>query len=564
MNIESTESGIGQSVETDIPKRIWRDTAAQEGRRAWLAPVFATVAYFAVVCLWQWLAHAPQAAFDTYPDEPAHYVSGLLIRDYLVEEFPKSPVRFAGEYYSRVPAFAIGYWPPVFYAVEGTWMLLFGTSRAAALALIGWIGAGAAALIFLSVRPLLGPIGAFGMGFLFLMSPIIRWSTGAVMVDLPVTLLSFAAALAYARYLDSEKIRWSLAFAVLASLTILTKSNGAFLALLPPIGIVLTRKWRLLRSFSFWIAPLVVVALCTPWFWMTTAFVSKGFEGLERRALPVAVRQLASGVARNLSWVLPFALYGAWRVLRGFGFQPLSGLAAMCIAQPAALTILLIAAPPEIEPRYLTPLLPPMLVLGAYGIRDIASRFRSREQFAAQAMVGVLVIATVAMTAAQFRPAPGNPFQSFARMIASERYGSVLVPADAEGALIAEICSRGYHRDAFLIRPSKLMSYQSWNGTSYRARYASSQEVRALFDRMPVDLIVARMDSYPQMPRHAALLRDMLLASPDRWRQVSSVTSASGKQYAAYQAVNSAPFSPAALKQQVDHPLDQLKRSGKK
>ncbi len=561
MNIDSTEPGIGESVGPEIRERISSEAGAKTSRPAWLAPVLATVAFFTLVCLWQWVVHAPQAAFDAYPDEPAHYVSGLLIRDYLIEGFPNSPLRFAGEYYSRIPAFAIGYWPPVFYAVEGGWMLAFGSSRGAVLGLIGCVAALAAALIFASTRPLIGAFGALGLGFLFLMSPIVRWSSGAVMVDLPVTLLAFAAALAYSRYLDTEKTRWSIAFAVIASLTILTKSNGAFLGLLPPLAILLTRKWRLLRSLSFWIAPFVVVLLCAPWFLATKAFVSKGFEGLERRAFPVALRQLSGGVLRNLTWTLPFSFFGAWTVLHGF--RPLSGLAAVCIAQPVALAVLLLAAPQEIEPRYLTPLLPAMLVLVAYGIRDIAARFPARRPLAIQAMVGALVVATGVMTASQFRPVSSNPFQSFAGLIASERFGSVLVPADAEGALIAEICSRGDHRHAFLIRPGKLMSYQTWNGTGYRSRYNTTEEVRTLFERMPVDLIVARMDTYPRMPRHAALLRDMLLASPDRWHPVSSVSTASGKQYSAYRAINSAPFSPAALKREVGHPLDQFHRSKK-
>ena len=52
-----------------------------------------------------------------------------------------------------------------------------------------------------------------------------------LMADIPVALLSFWAALAFARYLDSGRWRDSTAFGVLATLTILTKANGIFLAL---------------------------------------------------------------------------------------------------------------------------------------------------------------------------------------------------------------------------------------------------------------------------------------------------------------------------------------------
>ena len=58
-------------------------------------------------------------------DEPAHYVTGLLIHDYVVKKFPESPLSFAARYYLHYPKIALGVWPPFFHIVEAFWMMVF-------------------------------------------------------------------------------------------------------------------------------------------------------------------------------------------------------------------------------------------------------------------------------------------------------------------------------------------------------------------------------------------------------------------------------------------------------
>src|SRR4051812_15809271 len=111
----------------------------------------AAAVYFLVCLAIQWRSHAGAAGFGTYPDEPAHYVGGLLIRDYALSGMSHSPLTFAQEYYKHVPYFAAGYWPPVFYCFEAVWVLLFGPARSALLTLTALFAAGSALLIFFAV-----------------------------------------------------------------------------------------------------------------------------------------------------------------------------------------------------------------------------------------------------------------------------------------------------------------------------------------------------------------------------------------------------------------------------
>ena len=55
-------------------------------------------------------------------DEPAHAVTCLMVRDYIVQDFPHNPVTYARTYYAHYSKVGIGHWPPLFYCCEALWM----------------------------------------------------------------------------------------------------------------------------------------------------------------------------------------------------------------------------------------------------------------------------------------------------------------------------------------------------------------------------------------------------------------------------------------------------------
>src|SRR5258705_5496858 len=77
----------------------------------------------------QILGGAYQAEFGGYPDEPAHYVTSLMVRDYIAGMDYTDPMTFARNYYAHYPKVAIGHWPPFLYLIQGLWMLVLPTSR---------------------------------------------------------------------------------------------------------------------------------------------------------------------------------------------------------------------------------------------------------------------------------------------------------------------------------------------------------------------------------------------------------------------------------------------------
>src|ERR1035437_6474871 len=236
----------------------------------------ALVLYFGLLVWMQRYLGAPQAEFGgtEFPDEASHYISGLMLHDYLTKGLPQWPLSYATHYYIHIPYFAIGYWPPMFYVAESFWMILFGTARGHVLLLTALVSALIATLLFVTVRRTVGGLAAFGIGLLFLLSPVVQQSSTAIMTDLPVALGTFAAILALARYIDSGRTSYAVLFGLLASSTILTKSSGFVLAALPPAVVLLTGRFHLLKRFSFWLMAIVVLVLCGPWFLFTRDLIS--------------------------------------------------------------------------------------------------------------------------------------------------------------------------------------------------------------------------------------------------------------------------------------------------
>ena len=82
---------------TEAPMVIRKSEAAKVSMLAlrWGA-VF--VGLLLVAILWQWLGRAYSSEFSG-ADESAHFVTGLMIRDYVAAGFPTTPMKFAEEYY---------------------------------------------------------------------------------------------------------------------------------------------------------------------------------------------------------------------------------------------------------------------------------------------------------------------------------------------------------------------------------------------------------------------------------------------------------------------------------
>ena len=141
------------------------------GRR--LSAGAAWLVFLAVAVVLQHWGGAYRTELSGYPDEPAHFVSGVMVSRYLTTLPPAPMVPFAADYYVHYPKVAIGHWPPVFYFVQGVWFLLLGVSRSSILLLIALISSLVSVTLFTVVRKEFGLWTGVAAGLLFQCIPVV-------------------------------------------------------------------------------------------------------------------------------------------------------------------------------------------------------------------------------------------------------------------------------------------------------------------------------------------------------------------------------------------------------
>lgn len=239
--------------------------------------------------------------FAGHPDEAAHVVTGLMVRDYVAGGFVAQPhpLRYAERYVESYPKVALGHYPPVFYAVEGCWLLL-GDSAFMVMLLQALLTAACGALTFAVGRQFLPAVAAASGALLFCLLPLTQQYTAIVMSDMLLATLCLAATAVFVSFINRETARLSLLFGLLAAGAILTKASGLLLALVPPLLIVAGGRFGLLRSYKLWLAPAPVIALALPWMVATYAITNEGAQQI--------------GLVEYIKGSLPFYAAGLWRV----------------------------------------------------------------------------------------------------------------------------------------------------------------------------------------------------------------------------------------------------------
>src|SRR5438552_6686117 len=208
----------------------------------------------ALILALQWHSKAFASEFTSISDESAHYVTGLMLRDYILHGWPEHPMSYATRYYAHYPRVALGHWPPVFYLVQAFWTIPFGVSRISLIVLMAAIG-GALLTTTHAVASRYFPRWLCWSLMVFLASlHSVQALTGAVMSEVLVAVLVLWSILTFEEYLRAPRWQPAAGFALLASATILTKGTGLALAPIPISAAILSRDPKLYRRASFWFA----------------------------------------------------------------------------------------------------------------------------------------------------------------------------------------------------------------------------------------------------------------------------------------------------------------------
>ena len=497
-------------------------------------------AYLAAVVILQIASGAYGAEFGSYPDEPAHYVTSLMIREYLTGPHPFQPLKFAENYYAHYPKVAFGHWPPFFYVVQSVWMLLFSAARASVRLELACTTALLAFSVYLEAKRWVNENAGILAGFLVACLPLVQSSTDEEMAETLLVLTCFWSAVYLARYMDSERWKDALGFALFLSLAVLTKGSGWLLAMLPPMAAVLTRRIRVFFRLPFWAAVAVISAVCLPWQFMTLQVAARGWTGgtgptwhytskaLVKFALiligsagPVLSVLICAGIAVLL--ILPL-------VRKGY-----------CEPAPAVMFALIAAdwlfhslVPAGVENRKMIMAVPAMVLFAFAGGFAIADRLPASPNFVhyRRAMTAAAVALCFFSQTFTIPRETHFGYTETARYITSNpelRHQTILASSESlgEGLLISEIAMRQPRPEDVIIRDTKALADVDWTGTHYRSKFTTPDQLLHYIQRSHIGLLVT--DTFPPLAdfSHTELLRKTIEQNPGHFRLLKTFSPAS-------------------------------------
>lgn len=482
--------------------------------------------------VWLRLGGAWSSDFAGDPDEAAHAVTSLMLRDYLAQGLGQAPMEFARSYYDHFPRVALGHYPPLYYLVQAPLLLWF--NDAAALWLTQALLFAALALAIWRLAMACGLPSALGWAVALsaLLLPItLKWAS-MVMAELLLGVLVVWAVELWLQFMRRPSAGLALCWGSVAAAAVLTKASGVMVAALPLLAPLACGQWRLWRDWRWWLAALPALVFALPWMLWSAGISSEGMTGM--RLWDFAGQAVAfypqAGV-RVWGWGLSLLALGTWLSWGQRAWQRTLGAteATLAAAVLGALAVLLLI-PVGLTSRYLMPMTPLVVLLAALGLWAILGRLAP----ALARRRTLVLLLMVWLTARMFNP-PLKRVEGFAAAVAKaealcgakalpERW---LVSSDprGEGAVIAAaaLAARDrVHGGRQVLRASQWLSSSDWMGRNYQLKTADSGSVLALLEKQGVALVLLD-DSQPeqrQAPHHELLSAAM---ESGAWQQAAVV-----------------------------------------
>ena len=205
---------------------------------------------------------AYSTAFDGYPDEPAQFLTGVMVRDYAVHWPPVAPLEFARPYYVHYPKIGFGHWPPAFHLLEAAVFLFLPPARWSALLMIGLLGLACTLLFYRIALQILSPLWSVAITCILIATPVVQQSMALTMAEALSLLFGLLFLDALIRLLRSGvSLRLTLEQAVWCLLCILVKGTGVVLPVSLPLALLIGRRWKTLRRPLVWVPGILILVV---------------------------------------------------------------------------------------------------------------------------------------------------------------------------------------------------------------------------------------------------------------------------------------------------------------
>ena len=497
-----------------------------------------TGVFLAAVALISWGNGTYRSEFGRLPDEGMHYITGLLIRDFLASGDWSNPMQFALDYYAHFPKVGLGNWPPVFEILEAFWSMLFGVSRLSMMWGMSLLTAALAAVTYREAARHVPAWSAVAAALVLIAAPLTQEQASMVMAEMPLALFSFLAILAWQRFADFPGARTAVIFGLLASAAILTKGNGWVVPLTAAFSVLLHRQWTLLRRPAFWLAAGIVAILCIPYTLFTMSIVVQGWN---ERSVPslasllIALRVHHGFVVDFAGWPLYLLMWVgvADRVIvplaRRRGLDPFWSTLLLYFA---AIVLFHATVPTSYEPRKIYQIAPVFCVFLATGLARGAGWIAAAipRLNAQSAAAAAILVASAAFGLSGFRLiqpfAPGFVPALLPVLAAEDSRGTAILISsdgtfdDSEAAIIAEWASRQRGAGTYLVRANKLLSRPVDAGggqIEFKPYDETTEEVLERLRKVPIAYVIVHSRQARRPYAHHAMVRAALEGSPEQW-----------------------------------------------
>lgn len=460
------------------------------------------VVFFAIAFMLQVRNGAYGNGFGSFPDESAHYVTGLMVYKYIVSGLGENPMTFAERFYEHYPAVAFGHWPPLFYVLQSMWGLVFGLSRTSDLLLMASLTAILSTFISVVVAARVSPLYGLLFGALFLCLPIVQKHTGVIMAEVPLTIFSLAAVLAYERLISVPSKSRALWAGICLGAAILVKGNAWALLILPGCAVLMApRPFRFLLRYVF-LSLTPVIILCVPITLLTMRMTKDGWDQ-PSPSISFTARALPAFAAQHIQILgIPLAILTLVGIFIKV-IQPLLGRKRYevfwmcCVIALIAVLLFHSVVPTSIEPRKMFMSLPFLLFFAAAGLRTILHALSGKvlPEFGYASLAVLLtglpfVVGAASVTHTNMGMAAQDVLSRQILKSSAVLVASTSPDEREELSFVAEIASRenGNFSHA-VIRAGKLLADSSWSGSGYKAIYPEAK-IDDVLRSIPVSAVV--------------------------------------------------------------------------
>ncbi|MEA2691215.1 MAG: hypothetical protein QOJ16_602 [Acidobacteriota bacterium] len=500
--------------------------------RSWLA--------FAAVLLVIALAHAltwhsSEPFYNN--DETRHVMTGVFFHDLLLDHARGGLRSYTVSYYLQYPALGLLVWPPLFYGIEGVFMLIFGTSYLAAQALLALFSILAFTWLFLLVRRTHDTFAAAAAVLLLGLSPIVLQLSRYVMLEMPALAFALAAVYCFVLYLDLGRRRDIFLAALAAAGFALTRFDSIFLLLFFLFSILGLRRFDLLRRREVWLAALLALAIVLPLYVPMLAEFGRAHilvtvEGATKPNAGKGLFETLTFYPRTL--VQQMGVLPAVLGLVGFlaALRPARRGACWPYLALAAATYFAFTPLAEREARHAIYWVPAFALFAVEASAWIASRFKGAENRTVRAgIVGIVVIvagvAGVAFWGAVTRQARYlRGYEEAARYVVANTRSSRFTFMDGflNGDFIYQVRRHDPRRRLWNLRGDKLLYGVLTDPRAGYQEYARGDaEILATLYLYDPELIVVEEPQVVFEIPMATRLRQVLATHPERYLRVKTI-----------------------------------------